>query len=200
AAAAAALRQPWSDNAEYARQLAASADHQFLLVKYAVGQTARDADLRDLMARPAPDARPLQEYLEKTKREFLRWFTRPGEEPPIVNWFVMDADGTILADSYEDPSSVGKKYDFRDYFDCGPYFDRVQVDVYKGLVDNRSSGNGRQWTAALLPVAKNSSPTPNSPPRSSVVCSHAWNASSLPSLPAYNAANKTPMPDTTSPA
>src|SRR5262249_1249429 len=25
-------------------------------------------------------------------------------------------DGTVLADSYEDPRSVGKRYDFRDYF------------------------------------------------------------------------------------
>src|SRR5262249_32837967 len=101
---------------EYARQLAAAADHQFLLVKYAVGQTARDGDLRDLLAAPSPDARRLQGYLEKTKQEFLRWFTRPGEEPPIVNWFVMSPDGTVLADSYEDPRSVGKRYDFRDYF------------------------------------------------------------------------------------
>src|SRR5262249_42179501 len=81
--------QCWSGNAEYARQLAASADHQFLLVKYAVGQAARDGDLRDLLAAPSPDARRLQGHLEKTKQEFLRWFTRPGEEPPIVNWFVM---------------------------------------------------------------------------------------------------------------
>jgi serine/threonine-protein kinase len=108
--------QGWSTNAEYARQLAASADHQFLLVKYAVGQTARDGDLRDLLTSPAPDARRLERHLDKTKREFLRWFTRPGEEPPIVNWFVMSPDGTILADSYEDPRSVGKRYDFRDYY------------------------------------------------------------------------------------
>ena len=144
AAAATALRQPWSDNAEYTRQLADSADHQFLLVKYAVGQTARDADLRDLLARPAPDARLLQGYLEKTKRGLLRWFTRPGEEPPIVNWFVMDADGTILADSYEDPSSVGKKYDFRDYYrgalGLGPTRDRGEVylsRVYRSEQDGR---------------------------------------------------------------
>jgi serine/threonine-protein kinase len=116
AAAGAALWQRWSDNAEYARQLAASADHQFLLVKYATGQAARDGELRDLLAAPEPDAALLQRHLEKTKREFLRWFTRPGEEPPIVNWFVMSPDGTVLADSYEDPRSVGKRYDFRDYY------------------------------------------------------------------------------------
>lgn len=108
--------QYWSTNAEYTRQLAAAADHQFLLVKYAVGQTARDGDLRDLLAAPSPDAPRLQRHLEKTKQEFLRWFKRPGEEPPIVNWFVMSPDGIILADSYEDPRSVGKKYDFRDYY------------------------------------------------------------------------------------
>jgi serine/threonine-protein kinase len=113
-AAAGAFWQRWAGNADYARQLAASADHQFLLVRYAVGQTAQDGELREALARP--DARRLQRYLENTKRDFLRWFTRPGEEPPIINWFVMAADGTILADSYEDPRSVGKKYDFRDYY------------------------------------------------------------------------------------
>src|SRR5437868_3171531 len=46
----------------------------------------------------------------------MRWFTRPGEEPPIINWFVMAPAGTILADSYEDPRSVGKDYAFRDYY------------------------------------------------------------------------------------
>src|SRR5262249_15203146 len=136
--------QYWSTNAEYARQLAASADHQFLLVKYAVGQTARDGDLRDLLAAPCPDARLLQRHLEKTKQEFLRWFTRPGEEPPIVNWFVMSPDGTVLADSYEDPRSVGKKYDFRDYYqgiqNWNPARDRWEVylsRVYQSEQDKR---------------------------------------------------------------
>jgi serine/threonine-protein kinase len=116
AALAGAFWQRWAGNAEHARQLAESAEHQFLLAKYAVGQTARDGDLRELLSQPVPDVRRLQQQLEKTKREFLHWFTRPGEEPPIINWFVMDATGLILADSYEDPRSVGKRYDFRDYY------------------------------------------------------------------------------------
>jgi serine/threonine protein kinase len=108
--------QVWTGNADYARQLAASADYQFLLVKYAVGQTAQDNELHDLLTQPAAAPLQWQRYLEKTKRDFLRWFTRPGEKPPIINWFVMDPHGTILADSYEEPTSVGKKYDFRDYY------------------------------------------------------------------------------------
>jgi serine/threonine-protein kinase len=151
--------QYWSTNAEYARQLAAAADHQFLLVKYAVGQTARDADLRDLLAVPAPDARRLQHHLEKTKQDFLRWFTRPGEEPPIVNWFVMSPDGTILADSYEDPRSVGKKYDFRDYFqgiqNRNAARDRLDVylsRVYQSEQDDRFkvSATTRIWDGERL--------------------------------------------------
>ncbi len=116
AAGGSALWQRWAGNADYARQLAASADHQLLLVRYAVGQAAQDGDLRGLLGAPEADGPALRRHLEQTKREFLRWFTRPGEEPPIVNWFVMDAGGTILADSYEDPRSVGKAYEFRDYY------------------------------------------------------------------------------------
>src|SRR5256885_1134895 len=40
--------QPWAENARHARQLAKSADDQLLLVRYAVGQTARDPELRGL--------------------------------------------------------------------------------------------------------------------------------------------------------
>jgi serine/threonine-protein kinase len=105
-----------ASQAGYTRQLAASADHQFLLVRYAVGQAARDPALRGLLAGPPGDRGPLGKHLEATRREFVRWFTRPGENPPIVNWFVMDPAGTILSDSYEDPRSVGINYAFRDYY------------------------------------------------------------------------------------
>jgi serine/threonine-protein kinase len=105
-----------ASQAGYARQLAASADHQFLLVRYAVGQAARDPALRGLLATPGADRGPLGKHLEATRREFVRWFSRPGENPPIVNWFVMDPAGTILSDSYEDPRSVGINYAFRDYY------------------------------------------------------------------------------------
>ncbi len=108
--------QLWVSNARYARQLADSVDHQLLLIKYAVNQTAQDAELRQSLSQPSADRVRLRTLLEKTKQAFLRWFARPGEQPPIVNWFVMDLDGTILADSYEDPNSVGKNYRFRDYF------------------------------------------------------------------------------------
>jgi serine/threonine-protein kinase len=153
------FRQHWSTNAEYARQLAASADHQFLLVKYAVDQTARDGDLRDLLDAPSLDTRRLQRHLEKTKQEFLRWFTRPGEEPPIVNWFVMSPDGTVLADSYEDPRSVGKKYDFRDYYqgiqNRNPTRDRGEVylsRVYQSEQDKRFklTATTRVWNGERL--------------------------------------------------
>jgi hypothetical protein len=156
---AGAFGQWWFTNAEYARQLAASAEHQFLLIQYAVGQTAREGVLRDLLAAPTPDARLLQGHLEKTKRDFLRWFTRPGEEPPIVNWFVMSPDGTILADSYEDPRSVGKNYDFRDYYrgvhDRTPARDRSEVylsRVYHSEQDGRFkvTATTRVWNGERL--------------------------------------------------
>jgi eukaryotic-like serine/threonine-protein kinase len=101
---------------DYTRQLAASADHQLLLVKYAVAQTAQDAGLRTLLAGHARQRDALRRYLEATRRDFARWFTRPGENAPIINWFVMEPKGTIVGDSYEEPRSVGKNYAFRDYF------------------------------------------------------------------------------------
>jgi serine/threonine-protein kinase len=106
--------QGWAGQTGYTQQLAASADHQLLLVKYAVGQTAQDAALRDLLA--TRNRSGLRTFLVATRREFGRWFTRPGEDPPIINWFVMDPGGTILADSDDDPRSVGKDYAFRDYY------------------------------------------------------------------------------------
>jgi serine/threonine-protein kinase len=111
--------QLWLSNARYARQLADSADYQLLLVKYAVSQTAQDAELRELLSDPQKNQARLRAYLVRTKEAFVRWFTRPGENVPIINWFVMDAEGTILADSYEDPNSVGKNYRFRDYYRRG---------------------------------------------------------------------------------
>jgi hypothetical protein len=72
--------------------------------------------LRELLNDPHKNRAHLRDYLVRTKVAFVRWFTRPGENVPIINWFVMDARGTILADSYEDPNSVGKNYRFRDYY------------------------------------------------------------------------------------
>jgi serine/threonine protein kinase len=144
AAAAGYFWQSWAANADYARQLARSADYQLLLVKYAVSQTAQDGDLRDLLTTPSKGRGEWQTYLDKTKRDFLRWFTRPGENPPIINWFVMDPVGMILADSYEDPRSVGRRYDFRDYYqslcalDTGPNRTEVYLSkVYESEQDDR---------------------------------------------------------------
>jgi serine/threonine protein kinase len=114
---AAGLVWQWAaSQSAYTRQLAVSAEHQFMLVRYAVAQASRDPALRTLLDRPQVDRGPLARHLETTRREFARWFTRPGENPPIINWFVMEPGGTILSDSYEDPRSVGINYAFRDYF------------------------------------------------------------------------------------
>src|SRR5262249_9194895 len=108
--------QLWVSHARYARQLADAVDQQLLLIQYAVNQTAQDSELQQTLSQPTVDGARLRQFLEKTKQAFSRWFARPGEQPPIVNWFVMDLDGTIVADSYEQPKSVGKNYRFRDYF------------------------------------------------------------------------------------
>jgi serine/threonine-protein kinase len=134
--------QLWGSNVRHARQLAASVDHQLLLIKYAVNQTAQDARLRETLSGQPVDHVRLRMLLEETKQAFMRWFARPGEQPPIINWFVMDLEGTILGDSYEDPKSVGKNYGFRDYF-AGlmaqdPYSDRVYISrLYESEQDDR---------------------------------------------------------------
>jgi serine/threonine-protein kinase len=134
--------QLWASNAGYARQLADSVDHQLLLIQYAVNQTAQDVELRQALSEPSVNQARLRTLLDRTKQAFSRWFTRPGEQPPIVNWFAMDLQGTILADSYEDPKSVGKNYRFRDYF-AGlmvqdPATDRVYISrVYESEQDDR---------------------------------------------------------------
>jgi serine/threonine-protein kinase len=116
ALAAGVLWQWVAGQAAYTRQLALSAEHQFMLVRYAVGQAARDPALRSLLDKATVERGALARHLESTREEFVRWFTRPGENPPIINWFVMEPGGTILSDSYEDPRSVGINYSFRDYF------------------------------------------------------------------------------------
>jgi hypothetical protein len=109
--------QAWSENARQARQLADAADAQLLLVKYAVTQTARETELRRLLREGDANRRDLEVFVEKTRDDFTRWFTRPGEALPIINWFVLDRDGVILADSYpaQGRKSVGRNYGFRDY-------------------------------------------------------------------------------------
>jgi serine/threonine-protein kinase len=114
--AGSSLWQLWAANARYTRQLAHSTEHQLLLVKYAVGQTAKEKTLAESVAGPGPDRLALRQFLEQTRQAFLTWFTRPGEAPPIINWFIMDPEGLILADSYQDPRSVGRPYPFRDYY------------------------------------------------------------------------------------
>jgi serine/threonine-protein kinase len=133
-------------NARYARQLADSVDHQLLLIKYAVNQTAQDVELRQILGAPAIDPNRLRVYLEKTKQAFIRWFARPGEQPPIVNWFVMDLQGTILGDSYEDPKSVGRNYQFRDYFAGLMAQDQTGDQVYISRVYQSEQDDRHKFT------------------------------------------------------
>jgi serine/threonine-protein kinase len=138
--------QLWASNARYARQLADSVDHQLLLIKYAVNQTSLDAELRQVLSQPSIDQPRLTAFLDKTKRAFIRWFARPGEQPPIVNWFIMDLEGTILADSYEDPKSVGRNYRFRDYFTGLMTKDSTREDVYVSRVYESEQDDRHKFT------------------------------------------------------
>ncbi len=153
------LWQFWAGNASYARQLANTADAQLGLIKYAVSKTAHapEANLAAMLRDPAAHKTKLPKFLQETRDHFRDWFTRPDERQPIVNWFAMTADGTIVADSYDDPKSVGINYAFRDYYRgaAGSSADKNAVylsHVYESEQDGRFKFTAvtRVWDAEGL--------------------------------------------------
>jgi serine/threonine-protein kinase len=106
-------------NARAADKLARLVDRQLQLVAEAVREEAARPELREGLANhQAGEPGPLQHLLRRTEEEtHRRKFARPGDQQPFVNWFVMDPEGHILADSYADPpnSVLGQWFGYRDY-------------------------------------------------------------------------------------
>jgi serine/threonine-protein kinase len=82
-----------------------------------VARAAVDPRLCALLERA--DRGGLQAYIEHlgaTAADPAGGLVRPGEESPFESWFVLDAQGTILAVAPENPQIVGQDFHARDYF------------------------------------------------------------------------------------
>jgi serine/threonine-protein kinase len=113
------LRALRADHAIQARDLAHAVDSRFRLVKHAVSITAGQDSLPEIFRAsekdPARRRRELEKFLEETKKEFNKWFTWSGRQEPLLNAFILDADGTLIADSYAASPSVGMNFAQRQY-------------------------------------------------------------------------------------
>ncbi len=105
-----------SRQAERARELARSTEERFRLLGHAVRITAERPRVAELLAQPAGEKRraELQKFLDETRTSFNQWFTWSAHEP-VVNWFVLDRAGTIVADSRKDSRVVDQPWRDRDY-------------------------------------------------------------------------------------
>jgi hypothetical protein len=112
------LRALRADHAGQARDLALAVDSRFRLVKHAVSITAGQDSLRDIFRASENDAarrqRELEKFLEETKKEFNKWFTWSRRQA-LVNTFILDADGTLIADSLANSRPVGMNFAQRQY-------------------------------------------------------------------------------------
>jgi serine/threonine-protein kinase len=104
-------------NARQADKLAGAVERQLRLAEQAVREAAARPTLTRALADYRGDPRPLHVEIVALSENAARWFRRPGEDQPFVNWFVMDAGGRIVADPYPDPPHpvIGQDYGFRDY-------------------------------------------------------------------------------------
>jgi serine/threonine-protein kinase len=145
-----------ADNARHADKLARAVDRQFRLVGRAVAEAADRDSLRHELAGYRGDPGPLHAEITALSHDaHRRWFQRPGEEQPFVNWFVMDPAGHIIADPYPTPQRpiLGQWFGFRDYahrlFDADAPADPRAVYVSQVFL---SEQDGRYKFAAVSRV------------------------------------------------
>jgi hypothetical protein len=103
-------------NANNAGRLAQLTGCQLQVVQNVVRSRAQDADLRGHLRAFRGDREGLHRlhnYLITTNAVFNQYLRLRGQEPPFVNWFVMDPAGNILADS--SPHLFQGDYAGRDY-------------------------------------------------------------------------------------
>jgi serine/threonine-protein kinase len=158
-----------ADQAVQVRDLAQAVDSRFQLVKHAVSITVREKALRDTFAstkEPQKLRRGLEKFLADTKKEFNKWFTWSGREP-LVNVFILDGEGTLVADSFAEARSVGQNFSRRTYarllfdteadrdtVDVAPVFHSRQDSLYKFAIVTRIWDGDRLLglLAATLPI------------------------------------------------
>jgi serine/threonine-protein kinase len=158
-----------AENAREAARLASQVDRELRLIRRATQILAHDPRLRAaLTALPAPDQaarrRGAIEAFLKTAIEGEHLFGIVGGNP-LVNVFVLDPHGVLLADSLADTRAVGRNFAVRDYFRAffEPEVPRPRDEVYvarsfRSMKDSRSKiavstrvwGEGDQLLAILV--------------------------------------------------
>ncbi|MFO0889112.1 MAG: serine/threonine protein kinase [Isosphaeraceae bacterium] len=122
------------ENALLAERLAKDVDRELLLIRFATKLLAMDQGLRQALASFPAQAERRREAVEGFLHEAIEaknLFGIAGENP-LVNVFVLQPDGVLLADTEDGSKSIGKSYRVRDYYQAlaGPGHDRPRDDVY----------------------------------------------------------------------
>ena len=144
---AGSLGELHASNARDAERLARVAAAQLRMVERDVEIAAKDPDLREhlggLSDNPSEQRKNLDTFLERQTAETNRRFDLTGGNP-LINTFVLNADGVLLADTFRPRRSVGLSFDLRDYYrrhfdpEHRPPRDAVLVSrVYHSVKDGR---------------------------------------------------------------
>jgi eukaryotic-like serine/threonine-protein kinase len=135
------------ENARVAERLARQVDRELSLIRRATLILANDPRLRAAFARiqgqnrGQSERRAIIEQFLRTAVESENLFKIVGVNP-LVNIFVLDPDGTLLADTLPASPAIGKSYGVRDYYRAFLEKDRDWDYVYvarsfKSVKDDR---------------------------------------------------------------
>lgn len=83
----------------------------------AVQRTSEDKNIQELLKNRDPNG--LHDFIEEVRNRYGRrgnGFATNGGKPPFESWAIMDRDGVLLARSPRKDDIVGRKYDYRDYY------------------------------------------------------------------------------------
>ncbi|MFO0950082.1 MAG: protein kinase [Isosphaeraceae bacterium] len=160
---------------EEAERLARSVEIQLDMAKRAVLIMAREPGLHARLRAGGADRRELSrslvEVLRGSMRDFNKWFDVGGGGAPLVNLFVLDTGGTLIADSFSGSRSLGMNFRSRDYFTgllnpesdaprehvhVSEVFRSYQDFMYKYAVTTevRDGGERLALLAATIPVGR----------------------------------------------
>ncbi len=107
-----------SGNKLAAQRLAREAEIQLGIVQRAVAAAAADPSLLERMtAQTGPDEcrRRLSEHLNKLSSDLNAWFGVAGGNP-VINVFILDDKGILIADTLSESPAIGRNFSGRDYF------------------------------------------------------------------------------------
>jgi serine/threonine protein kinase len=140
-----------ASNSQESARLAKSLDIEIEILKRAVMVTARNPKLPALLKqyqgrKDKLQRAGLEQYLNSARSEFNHWFGLQGQ--PLVNLFILDANGTLLADSNLDSISIAMNYRRWDFWVRIPN-ESDPVYVSKVFVSYR---DGKYRFAVITPI------------------------------------------------